>query len=430
MKSNLRRNIAIVATLAAGIISVFYYFKSGATGQNNQLVAQVKKGDFTVAINASGELAAKKSVEIMGPQGVNAFGVYQFKISSIVPEGSAIKQGDFVAALDGSELIGKMKDRQSDFERAMLQYTQATIDTSLELRQARDELINLKFAQEEKQLILKQSIYEPPATIRQAEIDYDKSKRAYIQATDNYKIKLNKAIAKVQEAKTNVDKAQRAVEAIQKVLNDFTISAPADGIVVYFRDWRGQKRREGSSVDSWYPVVATLPDLSIMISRTFVNEVDIQKIKVGQTVSIGLDAFPDKKFNGKVANIANIGEQRPNSDSKVFEVEIEVSEKDSTLLPAMTTSNLILAEVIKDALIVPLEAIFSEGKVTYAIKKQGSGLVRQEIRLGKTNENAAVVLAGLAENDEVLLSLPANANELALERLPDSKTNEKQLSKK
>ncbi|WP_448518520.1 TolC family protein [Rhodoflexus sp.] len=128
MKANIRRNGVILTALAVCALIAFFYYRSSSSGQGGYLVTQVKKGDFTVAINASGELAAKKSVEIMGPQGVNAFGVYQFKISNIVPEGTSVKKGDFVAALDGSELIGKMKDRQSDLERAMLQYTQAQLD--------------------------------------------------------------------------------------------------------------------------------------------------------------------------------------------------------------------------------------------------------------------------------------------------------------
>ena len=57
---------------------------------------------------------------------------------------------------------------------------------------------------------------------------------------------------------------------------------------------------------------------------------------------IGLDSDPGKKYSGVITGIANIGEQRPNSDSKVFEVRILMNEKDTTLRPSMTTSNLIV----------------------------------------------------------------------------------------
>jgi hypothetical protein len=406
----------LVAVVAA---AAYWYFSGGETAQA-EIYVPVKTGKFTITVNSSGELYAKNSVDILGPSGINNVGIWQVKISNIIPEGTVVKEGEFVAALDGSELVSKMKDRQSELDKAQLQYAQVQIDTTLELRQTRDDLINQKYAQEEKKLVLQQSKYEPPATIRQAEIEFEKAKRTYQQSVENYTIKRNKSIAKMQEAATNVDKAKRALEFIQELLQKFTVNAPKGGMVIYAREWNGQKKREGSNISTWEPVVATLPDMSVMVSRTYVNEVDIQKIKTGQTVTIGLDAFPEKKFTGKVITVANVGEQKPNSDSKVFEVDIEVAERDTTILPAMTTSNLILAETIDKALSIPLEGVFTEGQMTYSFKKSGSGVIKQEIRLGKTNDNEAIVTEGLAETDQVLLTRPANADKLELVKLKNS----------
>src|SRR5699024_646634 len=106
-----------------------------------------------------------------------------------------------------------------------------------------------------------------------------------------------------------------------------------------------------------YPVVAKLPDFSVMNSVTYVNEVDIRKIQVGQNVDVTLDAMPDKELTGEVTEIANIGEKRPNSDSKVFRVVVEINEADDALRPAMTTSNTIHINTVDSALYVPLETI-------------------------------------------------------------------------
>ncbi len=65
-------------------------------------------------------------------------------------------------------------------------------------------------------------------------------------------------------------------------------------------------------------MVALLPDLSKMITKTYVNEIDISKVRVGQPVKISIDAFPDREYNGIVTEVANIGEQRPGSDAKVL----------------------------------------------------------------------------------------------------------------
>jgi hypothetical protein len=160
-----------------------------------------------------------------------------------------------------------------------------------------------------------------------------------------------------------------------------------------------------------------------MLSKTYVNEVDIRKIKKDQIVRIGLDAFPEKKLNGKVVSVANVGEQMPNSDSKVFEVNIQVNESDTTLRPAMTTSNSIVANKLKDVLFVPLECLHSQGdSLTYVFKKSGASFTKQQVKIGQTNDNEAVVMEGVKEGEDVYLSVPKNAESKQLVLLPASPT--------
>lgn len=85
-----------------------------------------------------------------------------------------------------------MRNVENEYQQSLSQYTQTKLDTALTLRQSRDELINLEFAVEEKKLVLEQSQFEPPATIKQAEIDLSKAKRAFKQAKENYLLKKEK----------------------------------------------------------------------------------------------------------------------------------------------------------------------------------------------------------------------------------------------
>src|SRR4051795_7816765 len=140
-------------------------------------------------------------------------------------------------------------------------------------------------------------------------------------------------------------------------MSSFTIKAPPPGMVIYVREWNGKKKGVGSQWSPWDPTVATLPDLTQMESDTYINEVDVRKVAVGQKVEISLDADPTKKLSGTVTQIANVGEQRPNQDSKVFEVKIQVTKADTTLRPGMTTSNAIETAAVPNVLSVPLEAV-------------------------------------------------------------------------
>jgi multidrug efflux pump subunit AcrA (membrane-fusion protein) len=331
-----------------------------------------------------------------------------------------VKKGDWVASLDRSEFQNRYDEKQLALEREQAEFVQTQLDTTLQLRQARDELINLKYAVEEKQIVLEQSQYEPPATIKQAEINLARAEREYSQATENYKIKERQNSERMKEQYTELRKAQNEFAAIERLSESFTILAPEDGMVIYTKGWDNKPIKAGSQINTWDPTVATLPDLAQMISKTYVNEVDVRKVKPGQPVEIGLDAYPDKKLTGVVTKVANVGEQRPNSDAKVFQVDVVISRSDPSLRPAMTTSNKIVTSLVEDALFVPLECLHSQfDSITYVFTRQGLNTFKQEVMIGLTNANDAVLLAGVSEGDRVFLSVPSGLEDSQVDLLPE-----------
>lgn len=211
----------------------------------------------------------------------------------------------------------------------------------------------------------------------------------------------------MQEAAAELSEDRDERDFLVDLRQKFNIMAPEDGMVIYVREYDGSKKSEGASIGAWDPTVATLPDLSTMISTTFVNEVDIRKIGKGQHVNIGLDAFPDKKLTGEVIYVANVGEQRPNSDAKVFEVKVEINEMDTTLRPAMSTANEIITDMIPQATYIPLESVFNQGdSISYVYKKSGLETIKQEVKLGKANANEVIVNQGIDAGEKIYLIAP------------------------
>lgn len=416
----MNKKVLITGGIIIGLVIIFFAVRGSQRDTLGDIIVEAKRDLFQVNITTTGELEAKNSVEIMGPSGLRNFRIYQVNIQEIIDEGTEVKKGDFVARLDPSELTTKMKDAETEVEQVNSKFIQTQLDTTLQMRQARDELINLKYGVEERQIKLDQSQFEPPATIKQAEIDLDKAKRAYAQAQQNYKIKEKQNIAKMNEVGATLTKARREKDGMADMMQSFTIVAPEDGMLIYRKDWDGKPIKEGSQIGVWDPVVATLPDLTVMMSKTYVNEVDVRKVKAGQMVEMGLDAFPEKKLTGKVISVANVGETRPNSDAKVFQVNIQVAGTDPLLRPAMTTSNSIIAKTIEDALFVPLECLHSQfDSITYVFKKNGLNIIKQEVQIGETNSDEAVILAGLNETEKVFLSIPMGMEEKEVQLIPE-----------
>ncbi|HTO95130.1 MAG TPA: HlyD family efflux transporter periplasmic adaptor subunit [Bacteroidota bacterium] len=409
-----RRPIVTYSVAGALLLLLILYVALPGSSAKSDVTLSPVRGTFLVTVTVSGELQAKNSINVMGPEDARQANIWQMKLSNLIPEGTVVKKGDVVAQLDKSEIAGKFKESQLSVQKLDAQFLQTVLDSALTLSQARDELVNLSYTVEEKRLALEQSAYEAPAMKRQAEIEFERAKRGYEQAKLNYVTKRKQSGAKAQAAEADLMKEKQHLAMYQKAMEEFTIRAPADGMVIYAREWNGKKKVVGSTINAWDPTVATLPDLREMESITYVSELDIQKLAVGQKVALGLDADPTKKLTGAVVSVANIGEQRPNSDSKVFEVRIKVNESDTLLRPAMTTSNEILVAKQDSVLSVPLECVHTEGGVTFVYRKSGGSVVRQEVKTGLINENATVILAGVTEREVLLMTTPPDAGKFKM----------------
>jgi multidrug efflux pump subunit AcrA (membrane-fusion protein) len=400
-----KKLIPVAAVLA--VILLFWMF-SGSGDSGKSIMTSVQQGEFVVNVTVKGELDAEKSTNINGPMGLQSINIYSdIKIDDLVPEGTIVDSGDYIASLDQTVILDKLKEIDANLEKLTSNINKSKIDSALELRTARDQLVNQKYALEEKEIELSNSKYEPPATQRKLEIDLEKAKRQLQQSIESYELKREKQINTINEAVIDYNKDLAKKEQIMKVMSEFRVLAPQEGMVIYAKSWGGKKKIPGSTISPWNPRVATLPDLSQMQIKSYVNEIDISKVKVGQEVQISVDAFPDKKLGGEVVSVANIGEELKNSSAHVFEVVIKVWDKDEDLRPAMITKNTIITETVDSALYIPLECLHSNDSLVFVYANGG----KQIVETAQSNEDNIIVTKGLSLGDEIHLSVPEGAED-------------------
>src|SRR6267154_2815531 len=204
----MKKNLFIIGGVLVVLLIAYFVVKGNKESATADIMSSVKRGEFRVEIETTGELEAKNSVKILGPQSLRNFQIWQVTIQSIIDEGTVVKKGDWIATLDRSEFQKKYTEKQIELEKATSKFVQTQLDTTLIMRQSRDELINLKYTVEEKQIILEQSKFEPPATVKQETINMEKAVRAYEQAVENNKIKKNQNIEKMREVAAELRKVQ------------------------------------------------------------------------------------------------------------------------------------------------------------------------------------------------------------------------------
>ncbi len=398
------------------IIAIVYFSRSAIDGDAQYLSSFVKQGEFISVVYSTGQLQAENSESIDVPKelGSRRLGIYEIKVTNIVEEGTVVDSGGYVATLDHGAVEELRSKAEEEWEKALNAYEDAKIDTNMNLSNLRDELLNGQVALEEKKLILDQSVYESPAVKRQAQLDVERAQRDLEQKDRNYELKKKQDDYKVYRAWEQAKTEKGKLDDIDKLFDALEVKAPKPGMVIYSFDRFGKKIKAGSTVSRWMPKIAELPDLSSMISKTFINEIDVSKIKVRQKVKVGIDAFPEKHFDGEIITVANIGQVIPGGDSKVFEVTVKLNGSDPDLRPAMTTSNKITTDILSDVLFIPLETVFANDSLQFVYVKESRRIRKQIVDLGSANENHVTVLAGLNEGEELLLNVPTDEQSLEL----------------
>jgi multidrug efflux pump subunit AcrA (membrane-fusion protein) len=417
------RRILVIGGVLLAVIALIVFNRLTSKNINKNSFAEVKKGLFEITVTNSGELIAERSVEIKGPEigmgsdhgpggGGHGMHAMDLKIQDIVPEGTIVKEGDYIAQLDRSTYANTLKDELETLKTYQNNVDMKILDTAVVLTNQRDDIKNQRYVVEEAQITLAQSKYEPPATIRQAEISLDKAKRTLEQKIKAYSLYVAQSKADLNHQKMHLSRETRLVNDLQDFLAKFTITAPASGMVIYKKDRLGNKRKAGSTINPFDRVIATLPDLSSMISKVYVNEIDVSKVKPGQKVNINVDAFPEKQYTGSVYTIANIGEQLPNSDSKMFEVQIKISGSDPVLRPTMTTGNKLIIKTFNDVVYIPTECVQTgPDSIPFVY---GKNKTKQIVVLGESNEKNIIVQKGLEPGSLIYLIPPEDIDRFKL----------------
>lgn len=401
--------------IAAAFILLFALNRIGSKKTTNEFYTKVQKGQFEISVISAGELLAEKSVDIKGPEIAMGRDIrfFNIKIQDLIPEGTLVKEGDYIATLDRTDLNNSLKDAQDLLTTRQTNLDMKLLDSAVVLNDLRDGIKNQRFIVQEAAMTLHNSKYEPPTTIRQAEIELDKSQRSLEQLQRSYTQILAQNKTDIINQNYWVNKVSRRVKDIEEVLSEFTVKAPAPGMVIYKREWSGNKRKVGSMIDPFDRVVATLPDLTSMLSKTYVNEIDVSKMKIGQNVNITIDAFPKKMYTGTVSFVANVGEKLLNSDDKVFEVQIKVAGSDLALRPSMTTGNKIIVSTVKDAIYIPVECVQAGvDSIPFVYTKKG---IKQIVLLGESNEKYVLIEKGLDAGTLLYLNNPENPEKFRLE---------------
>ena len=198
----------------------------------------------------------------------------------------------------------------------------------------------------------------------------------------------------------------------------FTLTAPMSGIVMRYQK-QGSYQEESRIVrlgdyvtgliDSVTPTyLMTIGDLSSLLVKMKISEMDVLKLREGMPVSVSVDALPGASFPSRVTLVSPQADKDSNN-LKTFKVEVTLGNRDPRLKPGMTARVDGLLDTRKAVLKIPLSAVFEEDGAEYAYlksKEKDGKPARIKLKLGLRNETEVEVKGGVREGDELMTEKP------------------------
>jgi len=395
----------ILAGAVLLLVLAVVFLRRGSSAGKSEII---RFGSLEAVVSGRGEINGEKSVKIELDQALQDYElrVWNFKIVDLVQEGKKVSKGDFIARLDQSELMNNMRQRMIEKEKVDAELKHAIIDSTVSLTAKREDIANALLDLQYRQIDLDVSKFESGAQQRKAQMEYQKAQIALDKRKRDYLLEQNKLKVRIRRNEENAARLQEILNKFQKALTCTQITSPGNGIVMVGEDYLGKKLTKDSQIMAWWPTLAMLPDMSSAIVQTYIKEIDIAKISLGDSVRVTVDALPGKTFSGKVHKIANMGETKSGFDMNAFEVVIRLDHSDPDLKPGMTCNNDIIISKHRQVLLAPLKSIFKDGKTSVVYLQQGSRIVKTRVDLGPENGQFVVVKDGLREGDRVLLYGP------------------------
>lgn len=367
--------------------------------------AVVREGELSITVDVRGELEPAAS-ESLGPPTIRH--MWEFKITRLAAEGSAVQPGDVIMEFDGSELERQLLEKRAEQssakaaiakERAEIALTEQTDALAIIEAEARLRKAELKLSRpEDLTASLDLALSRLDVELAQKEVAYRRERAAEARA---------KSQANVAMLESRLRRAEERVAELERDLPRLKITAPRAGTVLHVIGQNRKKKQLGDGV-WWGEKVVQIAALDRMVAEGEIDEVDVSRVAVGQPVTFRLEAHPDLECRGTLLAVSETVERKsPQNPLRVVRLSIDVVDTGELRpRPGMRFEGRIETARVRGALI-PVEAVIATERGPVARRRRGLRSETVELELGRRDRTELHVLGGLRPGDEVALAASA-----------------------
>jgi HlyD family secretion protein len=397
--------VAIAAIAIAGIAAAGLFVRpqaraaeqSGAQASSNIVVT---RQEFIRSVRLNGTVEAVEATSIAAPR-LSGQNNNSLVIMRLIKAGTTVKPGEPLIEFDRQEQIRNALDRRAELTDFEQQIKKRQADEVAAKATDDSTLMQANSTQERARLELVKNDMLPKIQAEKNTLAFEEAEAKLKQLQETYELKRRAAAADVKILEIRRDRSDTNMKQAEANAERMLIVSPLPGVAVVRSTFKNGGNMvefmEGDEVRPGQPVVDVV-NPAVMRVRARVNQADMNDLRIGQHVQVGLDAYPDLVFTGTVDQISPIGQQSTLSPKvRSFIVLVLVKEAHPNLMPDLTASLDVQIERTPGVIVVPRDSVVMEGESAFVRVQRGGRFERQDITLGAMNTYQVVVTGGLQE---------------------------------
>jgi HlyD family secretion protein len=367
---------------------------------------EVKRGEFLDSLQFRGEVKALKSVTISAPAEAG-----DLQIIKVSAEGTAVKPGDVVVEFDKTKTEQDLAQYRSSLKSAEAGIEQARAQARLAEEEDKTAVLKARYAVESAKLEASKQEIVSKIEGEEAKLKLADAEQALREAET--KQKSDKALnqATIESTVQASKKAQFDVARAERALAQMTLHAPSAGTISLLQHWTGSGEAPYRPGDRAWPgaAIAELPDATTLRISARVDETERGRLAPKQSVTVQLNAIPDRQFTGHIEQIGAIASMDFSSGwpiTRNFILEIVLDQTDERFKPGISGQVTVIVDRVPDAITIPAQAMFQKSGQNMAYVWRGTQFEERAIDVGRRSGDKIMVAKGVRPGEQVALRDP------------------------
>src|SRR5258708_5064193 len=405
-----RPTYLVTACAPAGVLAAGVFGRLNARAREAQAGTQasanatVKRQDFIRSVRLSGTVEAVQATTVAAPR-LSGQNNNSLVIMRLIKAGTTVTAGDPLIEFDRQEQIRLALDRRAELTDLDQQIKKRQADEIAAKAGDDSTLMQARSALERARLELVKNEMLPKIRAEKNTLAFEEAEAKLKQLQETYDLKRGAAAADIKILEIRRDRSDTNMKQAEANATRMLIVSPLPGVAVGKTTWKNGGNMvefmEGDEVRAGQAVIEVV-NPAVMRVRARVNQTDMNDLRAGQTVRVGLDAYPDLTFDGTVDQISPIGQQSTLSPKiRNFIVLVLVKGAHPNLMPDLTASLDVQLERTPGVLVVPRDAVVMEGEHAFVRARRGGRFERQDVTVGAMNTHEVVITGGLQEGATV-----------------------------